>query len=471
MNWNDYLLYMIFMTGLTGSIWSVIWLLVCQIVKKYCSSRTIYKYQKILIAGYCLPVVFLAELIHLRAADYTVGFLFTVTPSMEKVLDIVFWVWAGGAAACLLVFFVKALRLYWEYRKGIPVSIKDKALLQQTCEKLGIKEEVRVCRNYNVASPFIFGIRKPCIYLPVYDCSETELEMVFSHELMHYKQGDVFWKPFFCLLCCLYWFNPLIWVSMYWFQKWSEASCDESCCEDFYCSREYFQTIYKLMEEITDGGEQWEQDEKKNRNRTTLTSNWYNNENELRWRVKTMKSPQKIVKKGISIAITTMIVLVSGVSTYGAELGAKKAYDCVYMNTMEGLEEVNTPSTEYEEYVMDIDDLEGIEIIEAGEGNEDAQTMVIDTVGTIGWTIRSGNGVKSSAFYEPSSGSVIIAVKITPANKEVKVGIVGEDNLFHYVKGQGSIAHTFSVPAAGNYRVYIINESDTTVTASGCYVF
>lgn len=78
-----------------------------------------------------------------------------------------------------------------------------------------------------ITTPFVAGLVHPAIYLPE-GLNETQRQLVTEHEQIHKKRLDYLIKPVAFLLCCIHWFNPLVWVSFFLMEKDMEASCDEA---------------------------------------------------------------------------------------------------------------------------------------------------------------------------------------------------------------------------------------------------
>lgn len=78
-----------------------------------------------------------------------------------------------------------------------------------------------------IASPFVFGLIKPKIYLPL-GLSENEQTYIIAHEQTHIKRMDYLIKPLAFLILIIHWFNPLIWIAFSLMSKDMEMSCDES---------------------------------------------------------------------------------------------------------------------------------------------------------------------------------------------------------------------------------------------------
>jgi beta-lactamase regulating signal transducer with metallopeptidase domain len=68
---------------------------------------------------------------------------------------------------------------------------------------------IKIIELSGISSPFVFGVRKPVIVLPVHPFSREELMYIFGHEVMHVRNHDVAKTLIIDLLCTLYWWNPL----------------------------------------------------------------------------------------------------------------------------------------------------------------------------------------------------------------------------------------------------------------------
>lgn len=117
-------------------------------------------------------------------------------------------VWVVGIIAMLIYTIVSYLKIEIKVREAVKY-----------------KENIYLCDN--IASPFIFGVIKPKIYLPS-NISESDIPFVTAHEKAHIKRRDHLWKPLGFLLLSIYWFNPVLWVAYVLLCKDIEFACDES---------------------------------------------------------------------------------------------------------------------------------------------------------------------------------------------------------------------------------------------------
>ena len=115
--------------------------------------------------------------------------------------------WLAGMAALLVHALVSAGRL----KKKLATAI----LLRDN-----------IYESEFVDSPFVFGVVKPNIYLPMH-MDEGTAAYVIAHERAHLARRDHWWKVLGYLVLALHWFNPLVWVAYILFCRDIELACDE----------------------------------------------------------------------------------------------------------------------------------------------------------------------------------------------------------------------------------------------------
>lgn len=103
-------------------------------------------------------------------------------------------------------------------------------LIQSLRQRRRLATAVRVSGNVYqtdaAASPFVFGLIRPKIYLP-FRTRRQDLPYVLLHEQAHIRHGDVWFKLLGFLLLAVYWFNPCIWAAYLFFSQDLELACDE----------------------------------------------------------------------------------------------------------------------------------------------------------------------------------------------------------------------------------------------------
>ncbi|MCD8197686.1 MAG: M56 family metallopeptidase [Lachnospiraceae bacterium] len=76
-------------------------------------------------------------------------------------------------------------------------------------------------------TPFVYGLLRPRIYLPLGLGAEEE-RYTLLHEQIHIRRGDPIFRFLACAALCLHWFNPLVWLAFALSGKDMEMSCDEA---------------------------------------------------------------------------------------------------------------------------------------------------------------------------------------------------------------------------------------------------
>ncbi len=78
----------------------------------------------------------------------------------------------------------------------------------------------------NLKTPFVLGIIRPKIYLPV-GLNVEERRYILLHEQTHIQRKDHVIKVLAFLILSIHWFNPLVWIAFMLMSTDMELSCDE----------------------------------------------------------------------------------------------------------------------------------------------------------------------------------------------------------------------------------------------------
>lgn len=115
--------------------------------------------------------------------------------------------WLAGMAALLVHALVSAGKL--KRKLATAILLRD-----------------NIYESEFVDSPFVFGVVKPNIYLPMH-MDEGTAAYVIAHEHAHLARRDHWWKVLGYLVLALHWFNLLVWVAYILFCRDIELACDE----------------------------------------------------------------------------------------------------------------------------------------------------------------------------------------------------------------------------------------------------
>lgn len=172
----------------------------------------------------CVPVALLAVLLP-RGADMPLALpvawqmaptvVVAAMPEPQAGWDWREWLlplWLAGAC-------VSAVVLGWQqrrFRRGLgALHRREDGLYQSASATAGL--------------PAVAGLLRPRILLPAdFERRYTEQErvLVIAHERLHVSRGDLVANALAALLCCLLWFNPLLWTALRRFRLDQELACD-----------------------------------------------------------------------------------------------------------------------------------------------------------------------------------------------------------------------------------------------------
>jgi len=162
-----------------------------------------------------------------------------------------FFIWSALA----MVLFVRKVTVYQGFIQYIKAGNKEVSdikilnLLSDCIEKLNIKTRVELSCNPLIASPMLIGFFRPRIILPTHELEDKELSYIFVHELIHYKQRDMFYKWLIQIVVCVHWFNPFVYLLEKEVNKSCELSCDEKVISvlDDTARREYGDILISFL--------------------------------------------------------------------------------------------------------------------------------------------------------------------------------------------------------------------------------
>jgi beta-lactamase regulating signal transducer with metallopeptidase domain len=98
-------------------------------------------------------------------------------------------------------------------------------------QRMGL-ENVRIIPSPDVEVPYVVGLFRPCIYIPALEMSDSALEMVLKHEMMHFYLRDAWIKTFYYVLLVLFWWNPIVHIFQGELDRVLELRCDFALVKD-----------------------------------------------------------------------------------------------------------------------------------------------------------------------------------------------------------------------------------------------
>ena len=354
-------------------------------------------------------------------------------------------VWLLGSICFLICLVYEARRTKKRYSDAFVCELYKRRIFEETCCQVQVSpEKIALLQSYRTSTPFVYGLHKPCIVLPVRKYSEEELQVIFMHELMHYKQRDIGLKYASQAILCLHFFNPLAWLFCQVIQKWSEYTCDYHSCTYMGSSKKYFDVILNIAFQ--------------EQRRNYLSSTLFECENELVDRIKRFKrnGGRKRMKKIWVIMVLTATLLLSTTTVCAATHESVNMYLKWYKATEETIEEkpqAIAEAGEFEEY----GDSEGI-VVKTAEFTQWTRTAFVTE-----WSVQNKEQLCTDYISLQAGDVVTVSYRIETDDATVKVGLKSRSGIKRYINATGTSHHDFEMASAGEWCVFVENTSGKTV--------
>ena len=165
--------------------------------------------------------------------------------------EILFYVWMLGA----IIFTAKEIYVYMSFSKklkNISHLIQDESIITslEICKKkLNINRKIILKECSFIRSPMITGIFAPVIIIPKMNQYLDKLEIVLTHELIHYKRKDLWIKIMPLIANVINWLNPVVYILRNKINIICELSLDEQIIKNMdKVKRKYYGEI--ILEQI-----------------------------------------------------------------------------------------------------------------------------------------------------------------------------------------------------------------------------
>ena len=435
--------YCIFLTSLTGSILFLAWYMIGLILEKRGFVNIVFELLKVVALFFVVPVSFL-YLWHF-SKDRTIGrgYLFDTTPTFTLLSRIFMMVWVLGVIGFLIYLMYDARRAKKRYSDAFPCELYKQKMFEEICDELQIASvKIALMQSYNTEVPFICGMYRPRIILPDREYSKEELQVIFTHELMHYKQRDIILKYASQVILCLHFFNPLAWVFCRVIQKWSEYTCDYRSCMGG--AKKYFDIISNMV--------------LKGQRQTYMSSALFECEVELTDRIKRFqKNGERARMKKIWAIMVLAAALISSTATVCAATN-KSVYMYLkwYKATEEAIEEQPKVIVEAEEFV-EYEDIEEI-TVKTAEFTQHARSLI-----GAEWSVQNNEQLCTDYISFEAGDTVMVSYMIVPEDVSLKVGLKSRTGTKRYINATGTSHHDFEMNSSGEWCVFVENLSGETV--------
>ena len=140
-------------------------------------------------------------------------------------------VWVLGALTFLSIWLKRRRRISRAIENGPVIRAgREWEALQRVKEWLKIDRSIELIVTPEAKEPGVWRVFVPVVLLPtviVSELSDEELEALMMHELGHVLRWDNLVSNLNMILCCIFWFTPIIWLIDRRLLKEREEACDE----------------------------------------------------------------------------------------------------------------------------------------------------------------------------------------------------------------------------------------------------
>ena len=159
--------------------------------------------------------------------------------------------WLSGVAILFGLWAMQRRRLSLALRDGrVVTGGRELESLRRARSMSGTTRTVGLIVSPRIVEPGVWGSLRPAILLPegiADELSDAELEAVLLHELIHVARWDNLVSNLHKMLCCLFWFHPLMWFIDSRLLNERERACDDAVIRLGGGSGVYASSLLKVL--------------------------------------------------------------------------------------------------------------------------------------------------------------------------------------------------------------------------------
>ncbi len=224
----------------TAIIWFSLFILLSEMIRRkigytiYCNINILLIFIALAILRLFLPIEFSTT----QVIDATVFLSFT--KNLSQPIFTIFSlpingfimlvsVWVCGIVFCLFSLFSRMAKAKTFVKHLVRNSIKDQKIERYIKSNLQIRHKrCSVIVSPEVSTPMATGLLHPTILLPetALELSKNSLQNVLTHETTHILNKDLWVKFLVEVVCCVLWFNPIVYLLRRGLDNSLELRCD-----------------------------------------------------------------------------------------------------------------------------------------------------------------------------------------------------------------------------------------------------
>lgn len=468
------LLFAVLITTVTSTLLLFVWRLLRGFFMRT-DPKMIYTMLRFICITYLLPLGYVAVLFTYRKwlqGDLPIWKLvFVNTDIMKLLIFVAMVIWFARAYRESKKQYISKKNLLRFLEDNIPaVELESDTvnIFETVCSKLNIKQnKITLYINPLTNTPLIVDARSPKVILPEKDYTQEELELIFYHELSHYKHHDLIYKSVTLAISIIHCINPLMGNLKNCLEVWGECMADVSALElsgKLPYARQYYDKILAIVpcERNADSDKYF-------------FSALYLNEQEIilqRINFMTHYQHSKIPSKLMTLFIAVLFVILSMLTAFASGKAIAGVANFAYWHTEEKINETSDLKADgLIEYTCREEDLatDGTESVLRLKDNKQ-----IDNAYNIEEMLVKANTKLLIGKYNLKENQKIkFSLLIDSMGKDCLLGIIDEMGNVQYVKGTGILEYIFTITQNNSYRIFIQNncEDETDLNVRGYFHF
>lgn len=455
MNLISQLFFAVVISSVTGSLLLFIWWAVRRLFMAV-NPKLVNVTLRIICIVHMLPLGYIAILAMenkwLEGYGPTWNLFFARTKWLTAWVQLIAVAWF--IIVCGFVYLRIMQNLAWCKKLEDNIPIEDELaaeVFSRVCQKMGVQQgAVSLQRNPLMVSPMIVKAYHPQIILPEQEYTEDELELIFYHELSHYKHHDLKWKVAVVILTTIQGFNPVTRRLLSIVSFWSECMADSSALEasgNIHNARQYFEKIERLLPEI----------EGKKRDKYLFAA-LYRDNNVMVKRVEFIRCYQhvRICSRQAAAAILTCFIFTSVLFAIITGILMEELHKFIYRATADYvvLQENGISESHLKEKECVLD-MQKEDLLSVRKSKEDEKIIY-----HIKCSLEPGKCQVTRNFSAKDGQIMYLSVLAKFGMTDYSVGILDEEGNARYVVGNNSaVSHSFLIVKTGRYSIFVQNNS------------
>lgn len=161
-------------------------------------------------------------------------------------------IYFAGVLVCTILFAMRYTRAVIKIeRLDFLCNIREKDALERVLQTLNKPFNIKLLIASEAESPMAMGVLHKKIILPAQTYSDEELYFVLLHEVTHFLNHDLLLKILVQALCCVFWWNPIVYLLQKDLEQVLEIKCDLAVVKEMDKEQKvtYLSTIINVIKQ------------------------------------------------------------------------------------------------------------------------------------------------------------------------------------------------------------------------------